>query len=200
MSRCYTNISSTYSERKDSRPSHVSSPDDVMAVIKAKAQKYGIDWRWLAAMAYVESNLVTNARNSKGYCGLFQWNENRKDIAHILGKDVSDIGNIYDVDLQTEASAKRMAANVNDSRYKGLNGDDCYLYAGICHNAGEGGAGFILSRSMPKTVRQMSKTIMNVPSSEIKWDWMKKKEKRDEISTYPQKMKAAYDSIVKKYG
>lgn len=199
MPNCYTNISSTYKEKEANKPKFVSSPDDVIRVIKEKAQKYNIDWKWLAAMAYVESNWVTNVRNGIGYCGLFQWHENRKDIAWILNKKTTEITNIFDVDMQTEASAKRMAANVRKASLLGLKGDDCYLYAGICHNTGEGGAELILSHCMPKTVRQMSQEIKTMPAIYIKWSWMQTHDKRNEISEYPLKMKKHYTWISEKY-
>ena len=196
MNGCYNNISS-YSATIDVKPANINSlPNVLEKIFKEKAKKYKLDWKWLAALSWVESAWRTNVTNSIGYCGLFQWHRNCKDMNHTLGRNVS---NIFSVEDQTEATAKRMASNIQIAAKKGLSGEDKYLYAGVCHNAGEGGASFILGKSSPKNVYQMSQTIRNIPSSQIEWKWMRTTAKRNEISQYPFKMKSAYQSIKSKY-
>ena len=202
MNGCYNNISS-YSATIDVKPANINSlPKVLKNIFKEKAKKYKLDWKWLAAIAWVESKWDTNAVNDGGYCGLFQWHRNCEDINEFLDKKTT---NIFNVEDQTEAAAKRMASNIQIAAKKGLSGEDKYLYAGICHNAGEGGAQLILSNSQPKTVRQMSQTIKVLPLSKMKTakgktlTWMATPKKRNEISQYPYKMKSAYQSIKSKY-
>lgn len=202
MNSCYNNISS-YSNTIDVKPANINSlPENLEIIFKKKAQIYSIDWKWLAAIAWVESKWRTNAVNDDGYSGLFQWHRNCKDINSFLDKKTTNIFNVND---QTEATAKRFHNNVASAIKKGLSGEDRFLYASICHNAGEGGAQIILNNSQPKTVRQMSQTILVLPSSKMKTakgktlTWMATPEKRKEISEYPFLVKSAYKSISAKY-
>lgn len=196
MNSCYNNISS-YTATIDVKPANINSlPKNLETVFKQKAQKYNIDWKWLAAIAWVESKWRTNAVNDDGYSGLFQWHKNCKEINSFLDKKTT---NIFNVEDQTEATAKRFRNNVASANKKGLHGEDIFLYASICHNAGEGGAQLILNNSQPKTVRQMSQTILVLPSSKITWSWMRTSEKRKEISEYPFLVKSTYKSISAKY-
>lgn len=196
MNSCYNNISS-YSATIDVKPANINSlPENLEKIFKEKANKYNLDWKWLAAIAWVESKWRTNAVNDYGYSGLFQWHKNCKEINSFLDKKTT---NIFNVEDQTEATAKRMASNIQIAFNKGLSGEDKYLYAGVCHNAGEGGASFILGKSSPKNVYQMTQTIRNIPSSQIEWKWMRTTAKRKEISEYPFLVKSAYQSISAKY-
>ena len=178
-------------------------PKNLEIIVKEKAQKYKIDdWKWLAAIAWVESKWRTNAVNDGGYSGLFQWHRNCKDINDFL---VEKTTNIFNVEDQTEATAKRFSNNVASAKKKNLSVEDRFLYASICHNVGEGGAQLILSNSQPKTVYQMSQTIKVLPPSKMKTakgktlTWMATSEKRKEISEYPFLVKSAYQSISAKY-
>lgn len=203
MNSCYNNISS-YSATIDVKPANINSlPKNLENIFKEKADKYkNYDWKWLAAIAWVESKWRTNAVNDGGYSGLFQWHRNCKDINDFLGKKTT---NIFNVEDQTEATAKRFSNNVASANKKGLSGEDIFLYASICHNVGEGGAQLILSNSQSKTVRQMSQTIKVLPPSKMKTTkgktltWMATPEKRKEISEYPFLVKSAYQSISAKY-
>ena len=203
MNSCYNNISS-YSATIDVKPANINSlPKNLETIFKEKAKKYkNYDWKWLAAIAWVESKWRTNAVNDGGYSGLFQWHRNCKDINDFLENKTT---NIFNVEDQTEATAKRFSNNVASANKKGLSGEDIFLYASICHNVGEGGAQLILSNSQSKTVRQMSQTIKVLPLSKMKTakgktlTWMATSEKRKEISEYPFLVKSAYQSISAKY-
>lgn len=203
MNSCYNNISS-YSATIDVKPANINSlPKNLEIIFKEKADKYkNYDWKWLAAIAWVESKWSTNAVNDGGYSGLFQWHRNCKDINDFLETKTT---NIFNVEDQTEATAKRFSNNVASANKKGLSGEDIFLYASICHNVGEGGAQLILSNSQSKTVRQMSQTIKVLPLSKMKTakgktlTWMATPEKRKEISEYPFLVKSAYQSISAKY-
>lgn len=203
MNSCYNNISS-YSATIDVKPANINSlPENLKNIFKEKADKYkNYDWKWLAAIAWVESKWSTNAVNDGGYSGLFQWHRNCKDINDFLKNKTT---NIFNVEDQTEATAKRFSNNVASANKKGLSGEDIFLYASICHNVGEGGAQLILSNSQSKTVRQMSQTIKVLPLSKMKTakgktlTWMATSEKRKEISEYPFLVKSAYQSISAKY-
>ena len=202
MNSCYNNISS-YSATIDVKPANINSlPENLKKIFEAKARIYKIDWKWLAAIAWVESKWSTNAVNDGGYSGLFQWHRNCKDINDFLKNKTT---NIFNVEDQTEATAKRFSNNVASANKKGLSGEDIFLYASICHNVGEGGAQLILSNSQSKTVRQMSQTIKVLPLSKMKTakgktlTWMATSEKRKEISEYPFLVKSAYQSISAKY-
>ena len=84
MNSCYNNISS-YSATIDVKPANINSlPENLKKIFEAKANKYKIDWKWLAAIAWVESKWSTNAVNDGGYSGLFQWHRNCKDINDFL--------------------------------------------------------------------------------------------------------------------
>lgn len=202
MNSCYNNISS-YSATIDVKPANINSlPKNLENIFKEKADKYNLDWKWLAAIAWVESKWRTNEVNDGGYSGLFQWHRNCKDINDFLENKTT---NIFNVEDQTEATAKRFSNNVASANKKGLSGEDIFLYASICHNVGEGGAQLILSNSQSKTVRQMSQTIKVLPLSKMKTakgktlTWMATSEKRKEISEYPFLVKSAYQSISAKY-
>ena len=203
MNSCYNNISS-YSATIDVKPANINSlPENLKNIFKEKADKYkNYDWKWLAAIGWVESKWRTNAVNDGGYSGLFQWHRNCKDINDFLETKTT---NIFNVEDQTEATAKRFSNNVASAEKKGLSGEDIFLYASICHNVGEGGAQLILSNSQSKTVRQMSQTIKVLPLSKMKTakgktlTWMATSEKRKEISEYPFLVKSAYQSISAKY-
>ena len=109
MNSCYNNISS-YTATIDVKPANINSlPKNLETIFKQKAQKYNIDWKWLAAIAWVESKWRTNAVNDDGYSGLFQWHKNCKEINSFLDKKIT---NIFNVEDQTEATAKRFRNNV----------------------------------------------------------------------------------------
>lgn len=163
-------------------------PSDVKNLIILKANKYNLDWRWLAAMAYVESSWRTDAGPNKyGYYGLFQF---RSDS---IGSGRS----IYSVEDQTEMAAKNMSNYVNYAKKKGMSSEDCYLYAGLAHNCGPGGAQFLLSKSSSNTVYGMIQVELTLPSSDFKYKTLIAKNKRKEVSEYPVKMKSAYQSLLK---
>ncbi len=166
-----------------------SLTDDLIALFKEKAQKYGLDWKWLAALAYVESNWRTNVKNQYGYYGLFQFRESTIDKGY----------SIYKPEDQTEIAAKNMSAAKNKANGYGMTNEDCYLYAGMSHNCGIGGAQFLLGKASPKNVFQMVQVELTLPDSEFKYKFMSSSAKRKEISEYPSKMKSAYVSICAKY-
>ena len=63
MNSCYNNISS-YSATIDVKPANINSlPENLKTIFKAKAYKYNLDWKWLAAISWVESKWSTNAVN-----------------------------------------------------------------------------------------------------------------------------------------
>lgn len=158
--------------------------DNLKQLIQSKANKYNLDWKWLAAMAYVESAWNTNAGPNKyGYYGLFQFRGDTID------------GDLYSIENQTENAAKNMARNLKTAQRKGMSNEDCYLYAGMAHNAGPGGAGFILNKAISKTIFGMQHAILTIPASQMPWSWMATDSKRKEIHDYPTKMKSAYVSI-----
>jgi membrane-bound lytic murein transglycosylase MltF len=171
---------------------------DLMTLFRQEADKTNpkLDWRWLAALSYVESNWRTNVKNSLGYYGLFQFLD--ETLNSNLGKDEKRYS-IYSPPDQTKVAAKNMANNVKFAKSKFMTDEDSYLYAGMAHNCGVGGAQFLLSMSFPKTVYQMVQTEKNLPAKDFKYSFMAGTAKRKEISEYPYKLKSAYESICSKY-
>lgn len=174
-----------------------SITQNLINLFKNTAQKYGLDWKWLAALGYVESAWNVNIKNRYGYYGLFQFLDSTLNSGVKKGETRYVLTSPVD---QTEVAAKNMSNRLNYARNHGLNGEDCYLYAGMAHNCGDGGAQFLLGKSSPKTVYQMTQVEKNLPSKEFKYSFMAGQAKRKEISEYPYKMKSAYESICKKFG
>lgn len=170
--------------------------NNLISLFKEKAQKYNLDWRWLAALSYVESGWRTNVKNSYGYYGLFQFLDSTLNSGVKNNETRYSLTNPSD---QAEVAAKLMAKRKSYANGKGLNPEDCYLYSGMAHNCGDGGAQFLLGKSSPKNVYQMTQVEKKLPSSEFKYKFMASSKKRKEISEYPFRMKSAYESICAKY-
>ncbi len=170
--------------------------DDLIALFKKVANNNSLDWRWLAALSYVESNWRINIENSYGYYGLFQFLDRTLNDGVKKGERRYSLTNPED---QTVVAAKNMAERKRFAVKNGMNEEESYLYAGMAHNCGVGGAQFLLGKASPKTIYNMTQVEKNLPSNEFKYKFMSSSAKRKEISEYPYKMKSAYKSICSKY-
>lgn len=170
--------------------------DKLVQLFKQKAQTYELDWKWLAALAWVESNWRIDVQNSLGYYGLFQFLDKNLNDGVKSGEKRYSLKSPED---QTEVAAKNMKKRREFAKKKGMGEEDSYLYAGMAHNCGSAGAQFLLEKSSPKTVYQMTRIERVLPASMFTYKFMSSTAKRKEISEYPYKMKSAYESICKKY-
>lgn len=174
--------------------------DELIKIFKKYAKKdnhggkYDIKWQWLAALAWVESNWRVNVKNELGYYGLFQF----------LDKNLNDgvkpgTYSLTNPEHQAKVAAKNMSARQKAAKDEGLSEDEAYMYAGIAHNCGRGGAYFLLDKASPKTIAQMVHIEKTLPAREFTYDFMASDKKRKEISEYPYKMRDAYKTICSKY-
>lgn len=170
--------------------------EELISLFKSEAQKNSLDWRWLAALSYVESNWRTNIRNSYGYYGLFQFIDSTLNDGVKAGQRRYSLTSPKD---QTEVAARNMARRKGFAATKDMNEEDSYLYASMAHNCGDGGAQFLLGKASPKTVYNMVQVEKNLPAGEFRYKFMSSSAKRKEISEYPYKVKSAYKSICTKY-
>ena len=170
--------------------------NELIALFKKEANKNNLDWRWLAALSYVESNWRINIRNSYGYYGLFQFLDSTLNDGVKKGERRYSLTNPED---QTIVAAKNMAKRKDFAAKNGMNEEDSYLYAGMAHNCGDGGARFLLGKASPKTIYNMTQVEKNLPTKEFKYKFISSSAKRKEISEYPYRMKSAYKSICAKY-
>lgn len=179
--------------------------DNLKNLFKQKATKYGIDWKWLAALAWKESRWNSNIGNGYGYSfsGLFQYNS--KSIGFADGRRL----NVNNPEDQAEAAARDLKQNRQTGLKNGLSEEESYLYAAICHNAGVGGAKWAFENASPKNIRGMQNALLNCDGGYgfhgQKVRWLKKmsdKEARrqsQEKVEFPVGVKSAYIDISKKY-
>ena len=84
--------------------------EELISLFKSEAQKNSLDWRWLAALSYVESNWRTNIRNSYGYYGLFQFIDSTLNDGVKAGQRRYSLTSPKD---QTEVAARNMARRLS---------------------------------------------------------------------------------------
>jgi len=164
-----------------------SLSNDLIKLFKDAAQSYNLDWRYLAALSYVESaGWNTTAKNDDGYYGLFQF----KQKYMCTGKS------IYSVKDQTDCTASMMRSNINFAKKKGMDDKNAFMYATIAHNTGAGAAQSLLDKASTKDVNGMLNAERYLPASELTWG---SAEKRVEIVNHPLKCWKAYEDLCKKY-
>ena len=169
-------------------------------LFKRASAQYGINWKWLAALSYCESNWNSSVKNSLGYsyeglCGFSQ-----STITNTLGKGHSS----KSAEDQAFAAAKNIALNYNTAKKYGFDDESCYLYAGICHNAGVGGAKWAYNNANPKTIEGIRQALLTHDGgygphgNKVGWFKVGSKEanrQNREKAEYPVKMKSAYYGI-----
>lgn len=164
-----------------------SLSNDLIKLFKDAAQSYNLDWRYLAALSYVESaGWNTTIKNKKGFYGLFQF----KQKYMCTGKS------IYSVKDQTDCAASMMRSNINFAKKKGMDDKNAFMYATIAHNTGADAAQSLLDKASTKDVNGMLNAERNLPASELTWG---SAEKRVEIVNHPKKCWKAYEDLCKKY-
>lgn len=177
------------------------------------ANKYHLDWRWIAALAYCESkwktasaiNLQGYFNDYKGLCGFTQ-----KTLREALGKDISN-PSVTNPAHQALAAAKRMNEYIAVAKKNGFSDEECYLCAGIAHNIGSRGALWAYNNAKPKNITGMQMVLLNCDGGygphAYKSGWFEKKnmtktelhKESREKATYPNKMKTAYMAICRQY-
>lgn len=179
--------------------------DNLKNLFKQKAAAYGIDWKWLAALAWVESKWQSNIGNGFGYSykGLFQYNIT--SIGYANGKAL----NVNSAEDQTEAAARDLKYNRQTGLNNGLNEQESYLYAAICYNAGVGGAEWAFKSAYIKNIAGMRNALLTADGGYgfhgRKVGWFNKMSDKEaarqskEKAEYPVKVKSAYDDISRKY-
>lgn len=163
-----------------------SLSNDLIILFKNAANSNKLDWRYLAALSYAESEWNTTAKNKKsGYYGLFQFKQ-----------DTMCSGSVYRVEDQTNCAASNMRSNINFAKKKGMDDKNAFMYATIAHNTGPGAAQSLLDKASTKDVNGMLNAERNLPASELTWG---SAEKRVEIVNHPKKCWKAYEDLCKKY-
>lgn len=165
-----------------------SLSNELINLFKNIARSNELDWRYLAALSYVESKWNSTIQNSYGYYGLFQF----------IQKTMCG-GSVYNVTDQTNCAASNMRSRINFAKKKGMDEKNAFMYATIAHNTGDGGAQFLLSKASTKDVNGMLNVERNLPSSEFKYGFMAKAAKRVEIVNHPLKCWKSYEDLCKKY-
>ena len=169
-------------------------------LFKQAAAQYNIDWKWVAALSFCESNWNSSAKNSLGYsyeglCGFSQ-----STITSTLGPGHSS-KNARD---QAFAAAKNMSLNFTQGKKLGFDDESAYLYAGICHNAGVGGAKWAYNNANPKTIVGMQQSLLTCDGgygqhgNKVGWFKVSSQEanrQSKEKANYPIKMKSADSGI-----
>ena len=146
-----------------------------------------MDWRYLAALSYVESaGWNTTIKNDDGFYGLFQF----KQKYMCSGKSV------YNVKDQTDCAASNMRSRINFAKKKGMDEKNAFMYATIAHNTGDSAAQSLLDKASTKDVNGMLNAERYLPASELTWG---SAEKRVEIVNHPLKCWKAYEDLCKKY-
>ena len=167
-----------------------SLSNELIKLFKNAAQSNELDWRYLAALSYVESaGWNTTIQNDDGFYGLFQFKQ----------KYMCSGGSIYSVTDQTNCAASNMRSRINFATKKGMDKKNAFMYATIAHNTGDDGAQFLLTKASTKDVNGMLNVERNLPSSEFTHSFMAKAEKRVEIVNHPLKCWKAYEDLCKKY-
>ena len=152
-----------------------SLSNELIKLFKNAAQSNNLDWRYLAALSYVESEWNSTVQNSYGFYGLFQFKQ----------KYMCSGGSIYNVTDQTNCAASNMRSNINFAKKKGMDDKNAFMYATIAHNAGPAAARSLLDKASTKDVNGM----LNVARAK----------KRVEVVNHPLKCWKAYENLCKKY-
>lgn len=183
---------------------------NLLQCFKDAANYYHIDWMWLAALAYCESGWNASAKNQLGYsygglCGFSQ-----KTLNETIGKEIKNPDKL-NARHQAMAAAKNMSLFMADARRRGFNVEEQYLYAGIAHNAGIGGANWAYRNANPRNIVGMQMALLMCDGGygthawKCKWKGFENMRPTERVrqSTekyeYPKKMKSAYLAICKKY-
>lgn len=184
---CYTGKASL-TETDPNWKSSGKLTQELITCMKKHAQNFGVDWKWLAALANVESTWNIRAKNKYGFYGLFQYQQ----------KYMNDKTKKVDsYDDQTYCAARDMKRRLKDAKDKyNMTGEEAYLYACIAHNTGDGGAQEILEHSKQKTIQGMVNAVKTFKSI---YPHLNTKDKKDEIAKHPLHCKTAYDYVVKNY-
>ena len=149
-------------------------------------------------MAYVESGWRTSVKNKDGFFGLFQYKQ--KTITAVLGPGY----NYQNAEHQALAASKNMSLNFTRAKKLGFDNESAYLYAGICHNAGIGGAKWVYDNANPKTIVGMQQALLTCDGgygphgNKVNWfnvSPIKANKQSKEKAEYPIKMKSAYSGI-----
>ena len=169
-------------------------------LFKQAAAQYNIDWKWVAALSFCESSWNSSATNSLGFsyeglCGFSQ-----ETITIALGPGHSS----KDAKDQAFAAAKNMSLNFTQGKKLGFDDESAYLYAGICHNAGVGGARWAYNNANPKTIAGIQQALLTCDGGygphgkKVGWFKVSSQEanrQSKEKAEYPVKMKSAYSGI-----
>ena len=146
------------------------------------AGMYNIDWRWLAALSWVETKWKPEYKED--IIGLFQYSQ----------KDHNSRFNVRSDEQQTAFAALDFHTAMDKAKKNGLsNTEDQCLYAAISHNAGVAGAKWALDEANPKSISSMCNVLLN--GYRQRWGVGSNKEKAE----YPIKVKKAYDDICSRY-
>lgn len=105
--------------------------DTIAALLEKYSDRYGFDWRLLAALAYQESELNHNVRSKAGAVGLMQV------LPATAAAPPIEIDNIEDLEANIEAGAKYLAY-LRDSRFAdaAISDSDRVDFALAAYNAG----------------------------------------------------------------
>ena len=197
--------SSSSIEYNDSFKLVAKLSDSVKTIIKNSANTYGVDWIWLAVIAYLESKFNVNSGNSLGYRGLFAFSSKTM----CKGKSVNSPQD------QSDCAANNLKNEVSKAKSKwNLSDEDSHLYALLSHNAGNGASAFFMEKAQnPKSISNAITVIKTIPSSQfivggkIPYNLDKcyfkgsgRPIKRDEIVNYIKDAKSIYMAIKKQYG
>jgi hypothetical protein len=163
-----------------------SLSNDLIILFKNAANSNNLDWRYLAALSYAESEWNTTAKNDDGFYGIFQF----KQKYMCTGKS------IYSVKDQTDCAASMMRSNINFAEKKGMDKKNAFMYATIAHNTCAGAAQSLLDKASTKDVNGMLNAERYLPASELTWG---SAEKRVEIVNHPLKCWKSYEDLCKKY-
>nr|DAS58155.1 MAG TPA: endodeoxyribonuclease I [Caudoviricetes sp.] len=196
-----TNSSSPTIENVNSVDIKNGIPDVIKSALMSYSQQIGVnDWRWLAALSYVESRWNTNAKNSSsGFYGLFQFKQST------IGKGY-DVHNVHD---QIKVAATNFKNEFNKSKKRwGLNDENAALYAALAHNVGSGGAQFLMENAPNKNVNGMLYVEQNInkppysnalSAKSSSFQFLKGSKKIQEVTSYPIKVKQFYLTLKSKY-
>ena len=182
--------------------------EDLISQFKTSAEKYNIDWRWLATIASMESGLNPKQGCTGCCCGMFEF-------ARKYWPPYPECGTTNDFNnwrKQSDCTALifKKESDIVKNKYK-CDDETSNLYALCSHNAGNAAAAFFMQKTSVKNINSLIYTIKTVPQSEfsksIKGAYSLDKSafkkggpiKRDEIINYMIKGKSIYMSLCKKY-
>ena len=164
-----------------------SLSNELINLFKNAANSNNLDWRYLAALSYVESaGWNTTIKNKDGFYGLFQFKQ----------KYMCSGGSIYSITDQTNCAASNMRSRINFAKKKGMDEKNAFMYATIAHNTGDTAAQSLLDKASTKDVNGMLNAERYLPASELTWG---SAAKRVEIVNHPLKCWKAYEDLCKKY-